>query len=54
MAKKDIQQALKEASAVEDKAIVDNEVVNPREAKLKARKIQLQRQSRQKIPGSLR
>lgn len=54
MVKKDIQKALKEASAVEDKAIVDNEVVNPREAKLKARKIQLQRQSRQKIPGSLR
>ena len=54
MVKKDIQEALKEASAVEDKAIVDNEVVNPREAKLKARKIQLQRQSRQKIPGSLR
>lgn len=54
MTKKDIQKALEEASAVEDKATVDNEVVNPRLAILKARKKQLQRQNRQKTPRSLR
>ena len=55
MAKKDIQKALEEAaSAVEDKATVDNEKVNPRLAILKARKKQLQRQNRQKTPKSLR
>lgn len=54
MAKKDIQKALEEASAVEDKATVDNEIINPRLAILKARKKQLQRQNRQKTPKSLR
>ena len=55
MAKKDIQKALEEASsAAEDKAIVDNEVINPRLAILKARKKQLQRQKRLKTPKSLR
>jgi|TARA_Y100000033_G_C2668045_1_gene72925 hypothetical protein len=51
---KDIKKALEEASAVEDKATVDNEIINPRTAILKARKKQLQRQSRQKTPKSLR
>ena len=54
MAKKDIKKALEEASAVEDKATVDNEIKNPRIAILKARKKQLQRQTRQKTPKSLR
>ena len=54
MSKKDIQKALDEASAVEDKATVDNEVENPRLRMLKARKKNLQRQSRQKLPKSLR
>ena len=55
MAKKDIQKALEEASsAVEDKAIVDNEVINPRLAILKARKKQLQRQKRLKDRKSTR
>ena len=54
MAKKDIEKALEEASAVEDKATVDNEVVSPRIAIIKARKKQLQRQSRQKTPKALR
>ena len=56
MAKKDIQKALEEAaSAAEDKATVDNEVVvNAREAKLLARKRNLQRNKRSKIPSSLR
>lgn len=53
---KDIQKALEEAaSAAEDKATVDNEVVvNAREAKLLARKRNLQRNKRSKIPSSLR
>ena len=54
MTKKDIKKALEEASAVEDKATVDNEVVNPRLAILQARKKNLQRQRRQKLPKSLR
>jgi len=54
MAKKDIQKALEEASAVEDKATVDNEKINPRIAILKARKKNLQRRTRQKLPKSLR
>jgi hypothetical protein len=54
MTKKDIKKALEEASAVEDKATVDNEIANPRIAILKARKKQLQRQTRQKTPKSLR
>ena len=54
MAKKDIKKALEEASAVEDKATVDNEIVNPRIAIIKARKKQLQRQNRQRTPKSLR
>ena len=54
MVKKDIQKALEEASAAEDKATVDNEVVNPRLAILQARKKNLQRRKRQKLPKSLR
>ena len=54
MAKKDIQKALEEASAVEDKATVDNEIINPRLAILQARKKNLQRRKRQKLPKSLR
>ena len=54
MNKKDIQKALEEASAVEDKATVDNEIINPRLAILKARKKNLQRRTRQKLPKSLR
>lgn len=54
MNKKDIQKALEEASAVEDKATVDNEKINPRIAILKARKKNLQRRTRQKLPKSLR
>tara|TARA_Y100000401_G_C8164321_1_gene145878 strand:+ start:69 stop:227 length:159 start_codon:yes stop_codon:yes gene_type:complete len=50
---KDIKKALEEASAVEDKAIVDNEL-SPRQKIIAARKKQLQRQSRQKTPKSLR
>ena len=53
---KEIQKALEEAaSAAEDKATVDNEVViDGRQAKLLARKRNLQRNKRSKIPGSLR
>lgn len=51
---KDIQKALEEAaSAAEDKATVDNEA-NGRQAKLLARKRNLQRNKRSKIPSSLR
>lgn len=52
--KKDIKEALENATAAEDKATVDNEVVSPRIEILKARKKQLQRQKRQKTPKSLR
>ena len=50
---KDIKKALEEASAVEDKATVDNEL-SPRQKVIAARKKQLQRQKRQITPKSLR
>ena len=51
--KKDIKKAMENASAVEDKATVDNEL-SPRQKIILARKKQLQRQTRQKTPKSLR
>lgn len=51
--KKDIKKALEEASAVEDKATVDNEL-SPRQKIMLAKKMNLQRRKRNKLPSSLR
>jgi hypothetical protein len=51
--KKDIKKALEEASAVEDKATVDNEL-SPRQKIILAKKRNLQRRRRNKLPSSLR
>jgi hypothetical protein len=51
--KKDIKKALEEASAVEDKATVDNEL-SPRQKIILAKKKNLQRRRRNKLPSSLR
>ena len=51
--KKDIKKALEEASAVEDKATVDNEL-SPRQKIMLAKKRNLQRRRRNKLPSSLR
>ena len=51
---KDIQKALEEAaSAAEDKATVDNEL-SPRQKIILAKKRNLQRRRRNKLPSSLR
>ena len=51
--KKDIKKALEEASAVEDKATVDNEL-SPRQKIMLAKKTNLQRRKRNKLPSALR
>ena len=51
--KKDIKKALEEASAVEDKATVDNEL-SPRQKIMLAKKRNLQRRKRNKLPSALR
>ena len=51
--KKAMEKATENASAVDDKATVDNEL-SPRQKIMLARKKQLQRQHRQKTPKSLR
>jgi hypothetical protein len=51
--KKDIKKALEEASAVEDKATVDNEL-SPRQKIILAKKKNSQRRRRNKLPSSLR